>query len=301
MSSHHKRRRSRRESSSPEERRHRRRRIHESSMTESSIDRLTDVMATFIQQTANKSSGFSSKGEVIPIFNPEDVGQDAVAWCGKVDELREIFHWSEEATIYFAFAKLRGLAETWYKGLPTLRWSWTQWKDKIQRAFPSKRDFYEDLGTMMRRRKRLDESYAKYLHEMTALLNACKITGTDAVSCIIGGIDDVIVKTGARAGNHQTPEALYQYLFSLVETPRNSQRASSSKIDHKTKSYKEAETGARKTIYKCFICGKTGHTSRQCYKNKDKRGKLCYVCHKAGHFEADCPSKKSGQPARPIA
>jgi hypothetical protein len=57
------------------------------------------------------------------------------------------------------------------------------------------------------------------------------------------GIDDVIVKTGARAGNHQTPEALYQYLCSLGETPRNSQHAPSTKITHKTKFYKEGETG----------------------------------------------------------
>jgi hypothetical protein len=300
MSSHHKRRRRRHESSSPEERRLRRRRTHESGTTESSIDRLTDVMTTFLQQTANKSSGFSCRGEVIPVFNPEEVGQNAEKWCRKVDELREIFHWSEEATIYYALAKLRGLAETWYKGLPTLKWSWAQWKDKIQVAFPSKRDFYEDLRTIMCRRKRPDENYAKYFYEMSALLSACKITGTDAVSCIIGGIDDVIVKTGARAGNHQTIESLYQYLCSLGETPKTSQHVSSTKTSDKKKSHHEPEVGAKENDWKCFACGKTGHNSWHCHKNKDRQEKRCYQCGQVGHFKPDCPLRKSGQQARPI-
>lgn len=54
---------------------------------------------------------------------------------------------------------------------------------------------------MMRRRK-----YTKYYYEKCALLNAWKIYGRDAVSCIIAGIDDNVVKTGARAGNHQCPD-----------------------------------------------------------------------------------------------
>lgn len=53
------------------------------------------------------------------------------------------------------------------------------------------------------------------------MLNRCKIYGADAVSCIIGGIFDRIVKTGATAANHATPESLYTYLANL-NTPGNS-------------------------------------------------------------------------------
>ena len=59
---------------------------------------------------------------------------------------------------------------------------------------------------MSNRRKKIDETYTRYFFEKRALLNAVKIDGPDAVSCIIGGIDDIVVTSGARAGRHQSPE-----------------------------------------------------------------------------------------------
>ncbi|KAJ8943142.1 hypothetical protein NQ318_022883 [Aromia moschata] len=135
-----------------------------------------------------------------PEFNPEAKGQTVETWCRKVDELRAVYKWSEEATIYFAMSKLRGLAEVWYKGLPSVNFTWTEWKEKLELGFPSKRNYHADLQAMMNRTKR--------------------------------GIYDNVVKTGASAGNHQTPESLYGYLTSLT-TEKN--RKSSAKVSGKNK------------------------------------------------------------------
>lgn len=39
-------------------------------------------------------------GEAIPVFNSEMTNKDIHAWYTKIDELRQIFKWSEDATIY---------------------------------------------------------------------------------------------------------------------------------------------------------------------------------------------------------
>lgn len=68
---------------------------------------------------------------------------------------------------------------------------------------------------MLRRKKQYNETYSEYLYEINAMLINCNITGVGAVSCLIGGIVDVIVKTGAKAGKHQTLEQLYEYLCTM--------------------------------------------------------------------------------------
>ncbi|KAJ8963049.1 hypothetical protein NQ318_018512 [Aromia moschata] len=208
--------------------------------SDEALDQFTALMTAFLQRTAEQSQLNipTIGGDAVPEFNPEAKGQTVETWCRKVDELRAVYKWSEEATIYFAMSKLRGLAEVWYKGLPSVNFTWTEWKEKLELGFPSKRNYHADLQAMMNRTKRSEESYAKYYYEKMALLNRCKIQGTDAVSCIIGGIYDNVVKTGASAGNHQTPESLYGYLTSLT-TEKN--RESSAKVSGITKVLKQLE------------------------------------------------------------
>lgn len=264
----------------------------------SSIDRLADIMSTFINHAqSNKEQVITAKGEVVPVFNPEDANLTADMWCNKVDELREIFRWSENATIYYALTKLHGLASNWYNSLKTVKHTWEEWKEMIKEAFPIHRDFYEMMGKIMNRRKQSNESYTKYYFDMTALLNLCDVTGINAVSCIIGGIDDNIVKIGAKAGNYQTPQQLYQYLSSIQES---SDLRSQNKQLYKNKMlarFDKTNHGPRKSsVSTCFKCGKPGHFANKCAaqtSSDSSLSKRCDYCHSAGHFEKDCFKKKN--------
>lgn len=258
-------------------------------------------MASFLENTAERERSSSStvRGDVVPVFNPEDRIQTVSTWCQKVDELREIYKWSEEATTYFAMSKLRGLANVWYRSLPSLKFTWGESKEKLESAFPPKQDYYADLQEMIARRKRQEETYAKYYYEKIAMLNRCKIFGEDAVSCIIGGIHDTIVKTGATAGNHKSPESLYGYLSSLNNT------ASTSKIgsDHfqlrfKNKNrrhfqkHKVNEMSGKGVT--CYRCKQVGHTANFCKEKITEKNKLnCNFCHRAGHLEENCFTKRN--------
>jgi hypothetical protein len=48
------------------------------------------------------------------------------------------------------------------------------------------------------------------------LLQACNITGKEAVSCLIDGLMDRTLQNGAQAGRYETPESFYtKYLSTL--------------------------------------------------------------------------------------
>ncbi|KAJ8909934.1 hypothetical protein NQ315_005653 [Exocentrus adspersus] len=230
------------------------------------MDRLTEALNNFFQHSVqqNHSNVTTGRGDVVPDFNPEDKEQTAIAWCQKVDELREIYGWSEEATIYFATSKLRGLANVWYKSLPNLKFSWLEWKEKVKIAFPGKRDYFGDLMEMIRRQKRFEESYTKYYYEKTAMLNVCKISGSDAVSCIIGGITDVVVKTGASAGNHATPESLCAYLSTLTETAKKADQSYKFVKKPVLKNFSRNRNAKASGTLTCFTCNQRGHVSKAC-------------------------------------
>lgn len=177
----------------------------------------------------------------------------------------------------------------WYKSLPTIKMSWNEWKDKLKTAFPTKRDFHTELIKMTTRKKRSGESYERYFYEKLTMVTACKIVGSDAMSCLIRGIDDVVVKTGARAGNHQTPESLYTYLASLGDkispAPRPSSKPTAGRFQYK---YKDDQN---KRPMQCYQCGKYGHTKYKCDKAIRAKRVVCSFCKCDGHVEANCFKK----------
>lgn len=278
--------------------------VSSGSVETGAIEKLTEVMAEFLKASTSKGVTVTAKGDVIPVFDPENREQDIESWCRKVDELRGIFNWSEDATIYFALSKLSGLAEVWYRGLQSVNYSWEEWKEKLMSAFPCTRDFYEMLGEVMRRKKRPDETYSKYFYEMNALLGCCKISGVEAVSCIIGGITDTVVKTGAKAGNYKTPESLYEYLRSINSATQSTQayfrpsrhfhkrREHSGRFPKSNRRNEPPFSTPRldKKSVTCFKCKQTGHYSNECKMVKEKR---CTYCRKKGHYENECRVKQN--------
>lgn len=273
------------------------------------IDRLTTVLANFVSSTVTQEKSSSVKGEVVPSFDPENEGQSIFSWCSKVDELRDIYKWSEEATISFAITKLVGLAETWYQSLPTVKFTWNEWKQKLQEAFPSHSSYFANLQEMINREKSPDETYTRYYYEKLALLNKCKIYGPDAVSCIIGGLSSVVVKTGATAGNHQTTDSLYAYLSNLNNLPGMSKTSGTAKspIKHNRHRFvptKPSKKGGKPII--CYRCNKPGHTANLCGVKpstsqavNEREDNRCMFCRRVGHVEENCFAKKRALNAKP--
>lgn len=110
----------RKHSYSAEEDKHDRRDRRKSSrsQTSESLEKFTDAIKSLLDRSNTVAShSVPFNGENISRFDPEDRNQSVATWCRKIDELKSVYNWTEEATIYFAFSRLRGMAEIWYKGL----------------------------------------------------------------------------------------------------------------------------------------------------------------------------------------
>lgn len=230
-------------------------------------------------------SAHAFRGDAIPTFSAEEPNQRIDRWLEQIDELRQVFKWSEETTIYNALGKLRGLASTWYRGLPSVKFTWTEWKQKLIRAFPSKKDYCAQLEEMLRRKKRSDETMSKYFYEKCAMVSSCKIEGKDAVSCIIGGLADEHLQQVARAGDYPDPEALFEYLRTCKDYPSprtwHTQNRDRKRKFSGSSSYQKNRPEKERQPIRCYRCNALGHIASRCTasvprldqkgKNNDKR------------------------------
>lgn len=183
-----------------------------------------------------------------------------------------------------AVAKLEGLAKVWYDSLPTIDYTWKQWKEKFLKAFPPKRDFFNDLQHMMHRTKKANESYIVYYYEKIALLNQCNITGSNAVSCIIGGIPDNTIQTAAKSKEYPNPEMLLCFLKSCDVDSNNGNISRSTKPNNKRfrENYDTHNSFKNRRRIVCFACKKEGHKASQC------RITSCAKCKRFGHRAEEC-------------
>lgn len=294
-----KRRRSPSETSSETSSRSRRRGSKSSGQT---LEKFTEAIMRVLENSTSRSSSQTLRGDIVPVFNPDDRNQSAEKWCQKVSELRELYSWNEDSTIYFALAKLKGLAETWYKGLGTLNFTWEEWKVKLIKAFPTRRNFHCLLGEMMRRIKRAEETYIKYYHEKMALINACNIDGVDAVDCLLGGVHEKVFLAGANAGQYQTPEALLQYFgasddYNLPSTSKYDGRFQGEReyiVKKKPQGNRFQQNEKRVVCYKCNL---PGHYASACKERAkiETTERRCSYCNNRGHQEENCFRKKNEQ------
>lgn len=232
---------------------------------------------------------------VIPEFDPAKRTQTVDMWILKVNECAKIYDWTERQIIHYALPKLVSLAQKWYQGLPSLLFSWSEWQDKLKSAFPSDENYGQLLTDMLAYKARFGEPLVEYFYEKMVLLNRCRITGKDAIDCVLLGIEDRSVRTSAEAAQFTEPDKLLVFLRSvkiIKRTDKTSASIQPSIFENKrTKYFKSVQNNNHsKSIYKCYNCGEEGHSFYKCRQPV----KRCDSCHKVGHLTTDCFTKKEG-------
>uniref|UniRef100_A0A6P7H105 Uncharacterized protein LOC114344771 n=1 Tax=Diabrotica virgifera virgifera TaxID=50390 RepID=A0A6P7H105_DIAVI len=140
------------------------------------------------------------RSDCIPEFSPDNPNLSASKWLDKVDQLREINGWDDVSTIFHMQSRLVGMAKSWYHNLAEYNHTWNGWKRLILKSFPDHNDYAALLRKMLDRKKHKGETMTVYYFEKMELLRSCRITGKEAVSCLIDGLDENVVRNGARAG-----------------------------------------------------------------------------------------------------
>lgn len=167
--------------------------------------------------------------------------------------------------------KLQGLAKTWYESLHTILFTWQEWQEKLLSAFPCEQNYGQTLEDMIKRKSRYNESIEVYYYEKLSLVNQCDIVGTRAAECIIHGITDKTLKSGALALRCTHPDQLLQYLLSNRDYNQSGARP-----NHPIGCYNCKEKGhhflhCTKPLTKCTRCNRIGHIAEKCYNKSDDK------------------------------
>lgn len=180
-------------------------------------------LATLVEaltRNRSQSNKFPMLGNVIPDFDPMVKSQTIVMWINKVEECARLYGWGDDQIIHYALPKLSGIAKTWYQALPSMSYSWSEWKDKLEQSFPSSEDYAELLTEMLSKRAKFNDSLEHYYYEKINLLNRCEIYGRRAVDCLLYGIEDRSLRLGAKAAKCQEPEQVLTYFQSIKQNLR---------------------------------------------------------------------------------
>ncbi|XP_076274928.1 uncharacterized protein LOC143205776 [Rhynchophorus ferrugineus] len=192
----------------------------------------------------------SARNDLVPIFDPERSDTTAANWLYKIDQLGSIHGWSETNRSYIMQSKLDGLAKVWYNSLDEYEKNWEGWKLALSEAFPSHERFMDNMWKLLTRKKLPDETMVRYFYMKNILTKKCELSRRNAVICIIDGLPKSL-HGPAKAGNYQSPEALFQgFLSQMDDSGSGSQLMTASPA-----------TGRQ---IRCYICNKTGHMARMC-------------------------------------
>ena len=231
---------------------------------------------------------------ILPDFDPSSKNQRIDIWLRKVNECAGVYGWDDKTVVHFAMQKLQGLAKTWYEGLNSILFNWSEWQEKLLTAFPCEENYGQSLEDMLRRRSKHTEPIEVYFYEKLALLNRCDIVGKRAVDCVIHGLSDKTLKTSALALRCTHPDQLLQFLMSnrdLAQTFSPQDRTNfRSRMGQDLKPSNSNNADNKRVAnpgLTCYNCKEQGHPFMKCPKPLIK----CLTCQKYGHRSDSCKSK----------
>ena len=192
----------------------------------------------------------------MPEFDPEKGTYRIKQWIHKLEQLQEIYGWTETGIIFHMQAKLRGLAKEWYDHLEDYLLTWDQWKANLEQTFPDKQKHVNLVKHMLARNKEEKENYRQYYFAKKGLLQPCKFTPQEEVSYIIEGITDKTIQIGAKSGHYEAPEKLYADYLVNVASEEDKGR--------------DPQRGKSKSPVICFTCNQQGHLARNCSGGNEK-------------------------------
>lgn len=235
------------------------------------------VLSRALLEGMNKiasNSNFRAPGlidnSIIKEFNP--INDNIVDWLSAIDEYAQINNWSDQITCHLALGKLRGPAETWYRGLPTRLFTWPEWKSLLVSNFIPKRDLHSDMTKMVNCAPKSGQSLYEYAFEKLSLINKMKIplTDEDKVNLIMGGIKNEQIRFSVETSEITNPAKLIGFL---------------KVFDQKNKYLNENPFISKANI-------PIGKNQPGLSQKNSMFVKRCYRCQQKGHFKSECREKK---------
>lgn len=128
---------------------------------------------TMSHSSQQEQTRFRDTRNPIIDFDPASTTQNICTWIQKIEAFREQYHWSELTTSTYMMEKLKGNPRKWYESLPSIAFSWQEWKEKFLAAFSDEIEFPIRMETALRRHKLHSETMSTYYFDKLALLTPC--------------------------------------------------------------------------------------------------------------------------------
>jgi hypothetical protein len=239
-----------------------------------------------------KVTNFSIATNIIENFDPNC--KDVEEWLNAVDEYAFIYGWDDRTTSHLALTKLRGAAETWYRGLPTRLFTWAEWRELILKNFKQKHSLNAAIKNMMactadRYLKLYDYHFAKLalIHKLRLPIN-----DENQINLILGGIMDEQIKICVEASNICGVERLGAY-FKILDEERIKSRRVADKRSHTviaSSSSANADSVQKQMRKPIFTTADTENSAVVCFK-----------CKGLGHMRFNCPTLNRGVKPKQLA
>src|SRR5277367_4445666 len=136
------------------------------------LDGLNTIIANNVQQPS--SQGFSQTPiQVVPnISDAIDIfsgttkqGEASVKeWLATIDQLGIVMGWESRVRMAVAVSRLKGTAKEWHVGQGNVITNWLEWKTRLGRAFPDKKNKLIRLEEMRGRIQKPGEQLETYFH-----------------------------------------------------------------------------------------------------------------------------------------
>lgn len=125
---------------------------------------------------------------LISEFVPEKVSADK--WIRRIESLRTTFDWDERTILHYAVMRLGEVSQLWYEGVEDTIEGWADFKQRMVRAFPVRKDEVDVHNALSVRMKRSNESYENFVYDVVFQARAVNLSEAAIIKYVINGIPD---------------------------------------------------------------------------------------------------------------
>ncbi|KAL1443854.1 hypothetical protein MTO96_045790, partial [Rhipicephalus appendiculatus] len=154
------------------------------------------------QQTAAMPViGAGETSRLVPLFDPTSSDSPTIdAWIRRVDDLAEVYRWTDIVTSCHALPKLHRPAKMWYYSLLSVNKTWPEWKVELKRAFPT-------TAGMQRLHREMEDRIYKRGHHPSHQHAHVRLSPEELLRCL-KRLEERVGTVGSRDSDHSKASEL---------------------------------------------------------------------------------------------